>query len=400
MEGAGPDSDSRCAPFYRQALPLPVEYCWVRPSVKSRCTFLVSSVSCPAMNSSKRQGAFFGLAAALLFGISPPFAKLLLPESGPLLIAGLLYLGAGLGLLFFEIIGRPFQLGVQEASVRRADVRLLAGVILTGGMLGPFLMLWGLERLSGVLTSLLLNLEAPFTVLIAVLVFREHLGRLELAGVLAIVVAAGILTYQPGTVRGDVVGILAVLGACLCWAVDNNLSQRLSLRDPLVVTRIKTLGAGLGMLGLAVLTSQPWPSVGMTLAALLLGLVSYGVSVLFDMRALRLLGAAREAGFFATAPFIGALVAVPVLGERWTMQDASATALMLLGIALLLRAHHGHTHRHEALEHDHVHQHGDHHDHRHDREASVREPHAHPHQHVPIAHDHPHLSDLHHRHDH
>lgn len=166
---------------------------------------------------SKRQGAFFGLAAAVLFGISPPFAKLLLPESGPILTAGLLYLGAGLGLLFFEMTGRPFDLGVREAPVRRADAGLLAGVILTGGMLGPFLMLYGLARLSGVLTSLLLNLEAPFTVLIAVLVFREHLGRLELAGVLTIVFAAGILTYQPGVIRGDVIGIVAVLGACLCW---------------------------------------------------------------------------------------------------------------------------------------------------------------------------------------
>jgi drug/metabolite transporter (DMT)-like permease len=352
------------------------------------------------MSPSKWQGAFFGLAAALLFGISPPFAKLLLPESGPMLIAGLLYLGAGLGLLLFEMTGRPFHLGAEEAPVRRADVGLLAGVILTGGMLGPYLMLWGLERLSGVLTSLLLNLEAPFTVLVAVLVFREHLGRLELAGVLAIVVAAAILTYQPGAIRGDVVGILAVLGACLCWAIDNNLSQRLSLRDPLVITRMKTLGAGLGILGLAVLTSQPWPSFRVTLAALLLGLVSYGVSLVLDMRALRLLGAAREAGFFSTAPFIGALVAVPVLGERWSMQDAIATALMLLGIALLLRAHHAHTHRHEALEHDHAHQHEDHHDHRHEGGDFIQGPHAHPHRHLPLTHDHPHLSELHHRHDH
>src|SRR3989449_10771570 len=214
------------------------------------------------MNPSKRQGILFGLAAALLFGISPPFAKLLLPESGPMVTAGLLYLGAGLGLLLFEMTGRPWlNSGMEEAPVRRADAGLLAGVILTGGMLGPVLMLWGLERLSGVLTSLLLNLEAPFTVLIAVLVFREHLVRLELAGVFVIVVGAGILTYRPGAIHWDIVGILAVTGACLCWAIDNNLSQRLSLRDPLVVTRMKTLGAGLGVLTLAMLTSQPWPSV-------------------------------------------------------------------------------------------------------------------------------------------
>lgn len=318
-----------------------------------------------------------------------------------MLTAGLLYLGAGLGLLLFEMTGRSWlNSGVEEAPVRRADAGLLAGVILTGGMLGPFLMLFGLARLSGVLTSLLLNLEAPFTVLVAVLVFREHLVRRELAGVLVIVLAAGILTYQPGTIRGDAVGILAVLGACLCWAIDNNLSQRLSLRDPLVVTRIKTLGAGLGMLGLAALTGQRWPSFTITLAAFVLGFVSYGVSLVFDMRALRLLGAAREAGFFATAPFIGAMVAVPVLGERWDIPDATATALMMGGVAFLLRAHHAHAHTHEALEHDHVHRHEDHHDHDHDEEALIQEPHAHLHWHLPLTHDHPHLSELHHRHDH
>ncbi len=353
------------------------------------------------MNTSKQQGALFGLAAALLFGISPPFAKLLLPESGPMVTAGLLYLGAGLGLHLFEVTGRRWlNPGMEEAPVRRADTGLLAGVILTGGMLGPFLMLWGLERLSGVLTSLLLNLEAPLTVLVAVLVFREHLVRLELAGVLVIVVGAGILTYRPGAIHWDVVGILAVAGACLCWAIDNNLSQRLSLRDPLVVTRIKTLGAGLGMLGLAALTSQQWPSFTILLATLLLGFVSYGVSLALDMRALRLLGAAREAGFFATAPFIGAVVAVPVLGERWDIQDATATALMMAGVALLLRGHHAHTHRHEEVEHDHSHQHEEHHDHVHDGGPVLQEPHAHMHWHLPLTHDHPHLSELHHRHDH
>lgn len=350
---------------------------------------------------SKRQGVLFGLAAAFLFGISPPFAKLLLPDSGPMLTAGLLYLGAGLGLLLFEITGRPWlQLGLAEAPVRRTDAGLLAAVILTGGMLGPFLMLWGLERLSGVLTSLLLNLEAPFTVVVAVLVFREHLGRLELGGVVTIVLAAVLLTYRPGTIRGDFFGIIAVLGACLCWAIDNNLSQRLSLRDPLVITRIKTLGAGLGMLGLAAMTGQPWPSPTITLAAFVLGLVSYGMSLVLDMRALRLLGAAREAGLFATAPFIGAVVAVPVLGERWDVQDAIAIVLMIGGVAFLLRAHHAHLHRHEEVEHEHVHLHEEHHNHRHDGEVAPQEPHAHPHRHLPLTHDHPHLSELHHRHDH
>ena len=350
---------------------------------------------------SKRQGAFFGLGAAILFGMSTPFAKLLLPESGPILTAGLLYLGAGLGLILLEITGhRWLRLGAEEAPVRWDDAGILASMIVTGGMFGPFLMLWGLERLSGVLTSLLLNLEAPFTVLVAVLVFREHLVRLETGGVLVILLGLGILTYQPGAFRGDLFGIFAVLGACLCWAVDNNLSQRLSLRDPIAVTRVKTLAAGLGMLGLAAMTGQRWPSYAITLAALLLGLVSYGVSLVLDMRALRLLGAAREAGFFATAPFVGAVVAVPLLGERWDIQDALATGLMIAGVTLLLRAHHSHWHRHEELEHDHVHRHEEHHDHDHEGEDLVQEPHAHVHRHLPLTHDHPHLSELHHRHKH
>lgn len=350
---------------------------------------------------STRQGALFGLSAAVLFGMSPPLAKLLLPESGPLLTAGLLYLGAGLGLLLFEVAGlRWLNLGAKEARVRQADAGLLAGVILTGGMLGPFLMLWGLERLSGVLTSLLLNLEAPFTVLVAILVFREHLTRLELGGAVVIMLAAGILTYRPGAIGGELFGILAVLGACLCWAIDNNLSQRLSLRDPLAVTRIKTLGAGLGMLSLAAITGQQWPSFTTTLAAFLLGLVSYGISLLLDMRALRLLGAAREAGFFATAPFIGAVAAVPILGERWDIQDATATGLMIVGVVLLLRAHHAHAHTHEELEHDHVHLHEAHHNHRHEGETLLHEPHAHVHRHPSLTHDHLHVSELHHRHEH
>lgn len=236
--------------------------------------------------------------------------------------------------------------------------------------------------------------------LVAVLVFREHLVRLELAGILVIVVGAGVLTYRPGAIHWDVVGILAVTGACLCWAIDNNLSQRLSLRDPLVVTRMKTLGAGLGMLTLAALTSQHWPSFTILLATFLLGLVSYGVSLVLDMRALRLLGAAREAGFFATAPFIGAVLAVPVLGERWDIQDATATGLMMAGVALLLRGRHAHAHRHEEVKHDHSHQHEDHHDHVHDGGPVLQEPHAHVHWHLPLTHDHPHLSELHHRHDH
>lgn len=350
--------------------------------------------------SSQARGAAYGLTAAALFGVSPPLAKLLLPEAGPLLIAGLLYLGAGLGLFAFELLFyRRSSAPHQEAPIRWSDARLLAGIILAGGALGPVLMLWGLERLSAVLASLLLNLEAPLTMVLAVFLFREHLGRWEVAGASLIFVGAAVLSYQPQALHGDVLGFLALLGACLCWAIDNNLMQQLSLRDPIVATRLKTLGAGTCTLSLAVATGQSLPSLSILLSALVLGLISYGLSLVLDMRALRILGAAREAGYFATAPFIGAVAAVPILGERWGTSEGLATTLMAAGLFLLLRERHSHEHAHDELEHDHAHVHGKHHEHGHDH-AVIGQPHAHLHRHPPLVHDHPHVSELHHRHGH
>lgn len=347
------------------------------------------------------RGYAYGLAAAALFGVSPPLAKLLLPEGGPLLIAGLLYLGAGLGLLAFDLLSyRRSRTARREAPVRSSDLPLLTGIVVTGGIMGPVLMLWGLQHLSGVVTSLLLNLEAPFTILLAIVFFREHMEKSETMGALLIMAAAAVLNYRPGDVRIDVLGFAAVVGACLCWAIDNNLSQRISLRDPIVVTRIKTFGAGTCTLSLALLTGHSLPRPSILLAALVLGLFSYGLSLVLDIQALRLVGAAREAGCFATAPFIGAVAAVPILGERWGSSEIAAMAVMAVGVALLLRAHHSHLHVHTELLHDHTHLHEDHHDHEHESGCPIEEPHAHPHYHLPLTHDHPHVSELHHRHEH
>lgn len=352
------------------------------------------------MTAPSRAGAAYGLGAAALFGVSAPVAKLLLPNVSPLPLAALLYLGGGLALAAFSG-GRRLarRTGAQvEAPIRRSDVPLLAAISIAGGMVGPVLMLLGLSRLSGVATSLLLNLEGPFTVLLAVLLFREHLGRRGLAAAALVFAGAAALGFAPGALRADPVGVALIGGACLAWAVDNNLSQRLSLKDPVAVVRIKALASGTLMALVSLAARQPVPSAGIALSALVLGALSYGASIVLDMRALRLLGAAREAAYFATAPFIGAIAAVPLLGERLRPLDALAGALMASGVVLLIRERHGHTHVHEALEHDHAHVHDEHH--RHDHGGPVSEPHSHPHTHAPIAHDHPHVSDLHHRHRH
>ncbi len=347
--------------------------------------------------SERSRGATYGLAAALLFGASAPLCKLLLPSIRPLMLAGLLYLGAGVGLSAYRWIARRGFVQ-QQAQLARSDSPLLGGVIVLGGIIGPVLMLFGLQQVSGVAGALLLNLEAVFTMLIALLLFREHLGRAEAVAAAAVVLGAGVLGYRPGEMQADWKGVLAIAGACLSWGFDNNLTQRLSRRDPTAVVRVKTLGAGTCTFLMALAMKQQLPRPGLLMAALLVGALVYGISIVFDVYALRYLGAAREAAFFAVAPFAGAALAVPLLRELPSTIDYLAAVFMAAGVALLVRARHSHAHRHEALVHEHEHLHDEHHQHNH--EGPVTEPHSHVHRHGAVEHEHPHVSDLHHRHPH
>jgi drug/metabolite transporter (DMT)-like permease len=340
------------------------------------------------------RGAVAGLGAAVLFGLSTPVAKLLLFSTGPYLMAGLLYLGAGLGLT----LAAPFRRAGRESKLRREDLPVLAGMVVAGGIVGPVLLLLGLARLSGAQTSLLLNLEAPFTIGLAVLVFGESLSGSELLGAAIIVAGGAALSAGPGGGSPQLYGSLAVAGACGAWALDNNLGQRLALRDPLAVTRVKALVAGSVNLGLGLALGDRLPGIPALAGTLATGLLGYGMSIVLHLLAMRHLGTARQAAYFATAPFVGAVAAVPILGERLSAVELGAGGLMAAGAFLLLRARHHHRHLHEPLEHDHAHVHEGHHQHGH--QGSVTEPHSHPHRHAPLAHDHPHLPDAHHRHPH
>ena len=340
------------------------------------------------------RGTVAGLAAAVLFGLSAPLAKLLLPSGGPFMVAGLLYLGAGLGLSVVAPLRRPGQ----EARLRREDVPTLAGMILAGGVLGPLLLLAGLARLPGASASLLLNLEAPLTIALAVLVLGEPLSRRELAGSVAVLGGGLLLGAGPADGPASTLGALSVAGACLAWAVDNNLGRRLSLRDPVAVARAKSLVAGSFNVGLALLLGGRLPPPAALAAILVTGLLGYGVSVALHLLAMRHLGAARQAAYFATAPFVGAVAAVPLLGEAWSPGLLAAGVVMLAGTAALVAARHGHPHSHEPLVHDHAHEHDAHHQ-GHDH-GPVAGAHAHPHAHAPLTHEHPHLPDVHHRHRH
>ena len=333
--------------------------------------------------------------AAALFGSSAPLAKVLLGSVSPELLAGLLYAGAAIALSVAMRV-RP---RTTEASLQRRDLPFLAAVTITGGVLAPVAMLTGLDRTSGVAGSLLLNLEAPFTILIALLVFGEFLDRGSKAASVLIVGGAMVLALGPGAIRADAVGAALIATACALWAVDNNLTQRLTDRDPFAIVRAKASVAALANLAIATARGGRWPHPSTIAAALALGAAAYGLSVLLDAYALRHVGAAREAALFATGPFFGALAAVPLLGESITASDVLAAAAMACGITVLVRAQHAHPHTHDALAHEHRHRHDDPH-HAHAHEPAVVGWHSHPHQHEPVTHAHPHDSDLHHRHEH
>jgi drug/metabolite transporter (DMT)-like permease len=281
-------------------------------------------------------GAVTGLASAALFGISAPGAKLLLPAISPWLLAGLLYFGAGIGLSAVRLFKHLVTSTNDENNLRRGDLGRMLTIVIAGGALGPTLMLIGLKRVPGVIGSLLLNLEAVFTMLIAVLVYRERLGKYETLGAILVVTGAIVVSYQPASWQFDLLGALAIAGACLCWAIDNNLTRTIASRNPVQIVQVKTLGAGMGNVALAFVAGSR-ARASILPAALSLGFVCYGLSILLFVYALRYIGAARQAAFFAVAPFIGAVAAVPLLHERLTTTDLSGGALMALGLVCIVR---------------------------------------------------------------
>ena len=346
----------------------------------------------------RRDGSGYAVAfaAALLFGISAPAAKLLLDDVGPQLLAGLLYLGAFLAVAPIARFG-PSR---HEARLRRADLPALTGLIVAGGIVAPVLLMVGLQRVSGVTGSLLLNLEGPLTLIVGVAIVGEYLGMKSWFGSTVIFGASAMLAAQGSMGNADVIGSVLIVAACLGWAIDNNLTQRLSVRDPFQIVAVKTGVAATVNITLAVFRGATLTSWVVVAAALVLGALAYGISILFDAYALRMLGAAREAAIFATAPFAGALLAVPLLGDTWGAADVAAAGLMAVGVLLIVTDRHAHTHTHEPIDHDHRHEHDEHHQHEHPPDADASEPHSHPHRHEPLVHAHTHLSDVHHRHSH
>jgi drug/metabolite transporter (DMT)-like permease len=342
----------------------------------------------------RQRGVATALGAALLFGAGTPLAKLMLNSVSPWLLAGLIYLGSGIGLSVFRFFSRA-----NPARLARNEVPWFIGAVVMGGAVGPVLLMYGLTGMPASGAALLLNAEGVFTALLAWFAFKENFDRRIALGMLAIVAGAVVLSWSDGVRFAGLWPTLAVLGACLAWGIDNNLTRKVSLTDATWIASVKGLVAGSVNLVLALSLGAMLPPLLNLAGALVVGFFAYGVSLVWFVVSLRHLGTARTGAYFSVAPFFGAALAL-VMGEPITLQLLVAGALMAIGVFFHLTERHEHQHTHEVTEHEHEHVHDSHHQHAHDFPVSPSTKHSHWHRHEPETHVHAHFPDAHHRHDH
>jgi len=347
-----------------------------------------------------KQPLIYIILSAALFGISPPIAKLLVKNIPPVALAGFLYLGAFLGLSSYSIVRKVVSTqSMRSAGLTRKDLPWLFGAILSGGVIAPICLMFGLSRISGFTTSLLLNLEGVFTAVIAVMFFKENAGKRLWLALTCMTLAGVFLTWDSSQGKFSLAGPLLVTLSMVCWGIDNNLTRNISTSNPIQIACVKGFVSGLASLSLAYAFGM---GVGWNLSilyALILGSFSYGISLVFFIKALEGLGSFRTGVFFSLAPFIGAGVSLVLLREwiGWVMFPA--TILTAAGVWLITTEKHSHRHAHQEMVHNHLHDHEDmHHDHEH--EVVIEGPHAHEHRHPEMVHTHAHWPDSHHRHEH
>ena len=342
-----------------------------------------------------QKGILAALGSALLFGAGTPLAKLLLTHVSPWLLAGLLYLGSGLGLTLYRYIIRA-----PAVHLPTAEKGWFATAILAGGVIAPVLLMLGLLAMPASGASLLLNMEGVFTALLAWFVFKENFDRRIALG-MALIVAGALVLAWPNEIRfSGIWPALAILGACFAWGLDNNFTRKLSLSDATWIAAIKGLIAGSVNLILAFIVGATLPSFPNIAGAMTLGFFAYGISLTLFVIGLRNLGTARTGAYFSVAPFFGAMLAI-MLGDTITLPLIITGVLMAVGIWLHLSEHHEHSHHHTEIAHTHEHSHDDaHHQHIHEPSVEADLLHTHQHSHTAINHKHAHYPDSHHQHSH
>ncbi|EKQ55804.1 MULTISPECIES: DMT family transporter [unclassified Clostridium] len=355
------------------------------------------------MNKLKFYPIMMALLASILFGASAPITKMLLGEIQPIPLASFLYLGSGIGLLIFQIVNLTIKKqGINEASLNKRDFIWLFGAIIFGGIIAPIILLSSLKIAPASTASLLLNFEGVATTIIAIVFFKENVGKQILGAIALITIASIVLSWDFTNQWGLSIGALGIIIACLCWGIDNNFTRNISSKNPFSIVTIKGIAAGIFSLVLSIVLKNQIPDLKVIIVAMIIGFFCYGLSIVLFVFAMRDLGSARTSALFATAPFIGSILSIILLGDIPSKVFFVSLPIMIIGAVLLLKEEHVHKHKHESIEHEHRHNHNDgHHDHEHRyKQGGVKEYHSHLHTHNSIEHTHPHLPDIHHRHVH
>ncbi len=338
------------------------------------------------------------LTAAIFFGASAPFAKLLLGDISPIFLAAFLYLGSGTGVSLVKLgqkLVRPAQ--QTEAGIKKADIKWLAGAILSGGVMAPIVLMISLKNTPASTASLLLNFEGVGTTLIALLFFREAISRRAWMAILVITLASIFLSTNFAEGFGLSLGAMGIILACVLWGLDNNLTRNISGKDPLVIVAWKGVVAGTFSFFLAFLLGNPMPSLPSIISTMILGFISYGMSTILFILSMRGLGAARTSALYGTAPLAGVLLSIIIFGESPSSSYSLAGILMIGGALMLINEEHAHSHTHTAMLHEHSHRHDDP---THAHDSGTVGTHSHEHEHAEEEHEHDHMPDLHHRHGH
>ncbi|WP_342757348.1 DMT family transporter [Kineothrix sedimenti] len=345
----------------------------------------------------KKSAIFMAILAAVCYGISAPVSKILLGELSPIFMASLLYLGAGAGMLIVNLL-RGKKSERKEAKITRTELPYVAGMIILD-IGAPIFLMIGLSLTTSANASLMNNFEIVATAVIALVIFKEAIGKRMWMAIFLITVSSMILSVEDFSTFSFSIGSIFVLLACVCWGFENNCTRMLSLKDPFEIVIIKGFGSGFGSLLIAAASSEIIFHGAYIVCSLLLGFVSYGLSIFFYIRAQRELGAARTSAYYAASPFIGVFLSFVIFGQNLTLSFSVAAFIMAAGAYLAAFERHEHSHAHHELEHEHRHSHTDgHHTHIHD--YPVEGEHSHPHIHEEMVHTHAHTPDLHHTHAH
>ncbi|MDV0446792.1 hypothetical protein MsAg5_06480 [Methanosarcinaceae archaeon Ag5] len=356
----------------------------------------------------KNSAVGLALLAALLFGLNAPFSKLLLNDIPPMLMVSLLYLGAGIGIFAMRLFSRAAGSDKKEAKITKKELPWTILMILLD-ILAPFLLMLGLMMTTAENASLLFNFEMVATSVIALVFFKEAVGKRMWLSIGIITIASIILSidWTASTFHFST-GSFLVLAACCCWGLENNCTRNMSEKDPAQIVIIKGFGSGLGA-ALIFFLFERTPISDIPLQALffamVLGFVSYGLSIFLYVKAQRHLGAARTSTYYAAAPFMGVIVSFIIFGTNVTPAFWIAAILMMIGVWLAVKENHSHEHIHEELTHEHGHSHDDGHHNHADGQTVHSNPdgtntHTHVHTHETKTHAHAHNPDIHHRHSH